>query len=279
MEKQLKQAIKITAAVFLLALSINMFLGPHHIAAGGVSGIGILLEFAFGINRAWIVLFLNLIMLILAAIFLGKKVFLNTLLGSLLFPIFLRIIPEIMLTQDRLLSVVFGSVVFAVGVAILYKIQASSGGTTIPPLILEKYFNISTSLGLFLTDVIIVCMNLYFFGFEEFLFAILSIVITSVVMNYIETGLKRKKAIMIISQNHSEILKKELFENINRGMTLFNVRGGNLEENKEMILMVISGREYPAVKEVIDKIDPSSFVIIYNVAEVHGLGFSYHPIQ
>lgn len=279
MEKNLKQIMEITIAVLLLALSINMFLGPHHIAAGGVSGIGILLEFSFGINRAWIVLSLNIVMLILAAVFLGKKVFFNTLFGSLLFPLLLRLIPEIMLTSDRLLSVIFGSIIFASGVALLYKIQASSGGTTIPPLIFEKYFGISTSLGLFLTDVVIVFMSLYVFGFEEFLFAILSIGITSIVMSYIETGLKRRRAVMVISQNQSTELKKQLKTETNRGMTLFDVRGGKENTSREMILMILSGQEYPAIKEIINTVDPTSFVIVYNVAEVHGLGFTYHPIQ
>ncbi|MBL1230161.1 YitT family protein [Enterococcus sp. BWB1-3] len=279
MKKQGTQILKIAAAVLLLAISINMFLGPHHIAAGGVSGIGILLEYMLGINRAWVVLSFNVVLLILAAIFLGKKVFWNTLFGSILFPLFLRVVPEIMLTTDRLLSVIFGSIIFAVGVALLYKIQASSGGTTIPPLIFEKYFGLNTSMGLFLTDVVIVFMSLYVFGFEEFLFAILSIGITSVVMTYIETGLKRRKAIMIISQSHAGDMRTQLQHEMNRGLTIFDIRGGKDDEGREMILMVVADQEYPRVKRVIDQIDPDSFVITYNVAEVHGLGFTYHPIQ
>lgn len=279
MKQQVMQILKITAAVLLLAISINMFLGPHHIAAGGVSGIGILLEFMLGIDRAWVVMGFNVVLLALAAIFLGKRAFLNTLVGSILFPICLRFVPEVTLTTDRLLSVVFGSVIFAIGVALLYKIQASSGGTTIPPLIFEKYFGLNTSLGLFLTDVVIVFMSLYVFGFEEFLFAILSIGITSAVMTYIETGLKRRKAIMIISQTHTTEMRTQLQEEMNRGMTLFDIRGGKDEQGREMILIVVADQEYPRVKKVIDQIDPESFVITYNVAEVHGLGFTYHPIQ
>lgn len=121
-----------------------------------------------------------------------------------------------MLTSDRLLSVIFGSLIFAVGVSILYKIQDSSGGTTIPPLIFEKYFNVNTSRGLFFTDFIIVMMSLYVFGFEEFLFAILSIGITSIIMNYIETGLKRRKAVMIISQRYTQELRQNLMAIVNR---------------------------------------------------------------
>lgn len=279
MINHLKHIFKIASAVLILAVSINMFLGPHHIAAGGASGIGILAEAAFGINRSVIVLSLNVVVLILAALFLGKKVFLNTLIGSLLFPLALRIVPATMLTGDRLLSVIFGSIIFAIGVAILYNIQASSGGTTIPPLIFEKYWGVNTSLGLFLTDTVIVFMSLYVFGFEEFLFAILSLGITSIVMSYIETGLKRRKVVMVISQQHSTEIRNKLTQEVNRGTTMFDVRGGNENANREMIMVVITGQEYPKLKKVIDDIDPQSFMITYNVAEVHGLGFSYHPIQ
>lgn len=279
MINQLKHIFKIASAVLILAISINMFLGPHHIAAGGASGIGILAEAAFGINRSVIVLSLNVVVLILAALFLGKKVFFNTLIGSLLFPLALRIVPATMLTGDRLLSVIFGSIIFAIGVAILYNIQASSGGTTIPPLIFEKYWGVNTSLGLLLTDTVIVFMSLYVFGFEEFLFAILSLGITSIVMSYIETGLKRRKVVMVISQEHSTEIRKKLTQEVNRGTTMFDVRGGKENANREMIMVVITGQEYPKLKKVIDDIDPQSFMITYNVAEVHGLGFSYHPIQ
>lgn len=124
-------------AILILAVSVNIFLGPHHIAAGGVSGIGVLAESLFGINQAWVVLVLNIVMLILAAIFLGKRVFYKTLICNILFPLLLRVVPQIMLTEDRLLSLIMGSVIFASGVAILYSIQASSGGTTIPLLIFQ----------------------------------------------------------------------------------------------------------------------------------------------
>lgn len=279
MVAQVKHFMKIVLAVLILAVSINMFLGPHHIAAGGVSGIGILAETALGIGRSWVVLSLNILVLVLAAIFLGKTVFLNTVVGSVVFPLFLRIVPEVMLTSDRLLSVIFGSLIFAVGVSILYTIQASSGGTTIPPLIFEKYFNLNTSVGLFVTDFIIVSMSLYVFGFEEFLFAILSIGITSIVMTYIETGMKRRKAIMIISQTKAAVLRASLMENVNRGLTILDIRGGRQEQAREMLLIVVSNQEYPEVKRIVDEIDPKSFMMTYNVAEVHGAGFTYHPIQ
>ena len=283
-EKRKKMTIlktygKITAALFLLAASINLFLGPHHVAAGGVSGIGILLESALGWDRAAVIMVLNIFMLILAYAFLGKGPFLKVLYGSFAFPVAIALVPEYMVAEDRLLSVIFGSAIFALGVAILYKNQSSSGGTTIPPLIFKKYFNLNPAIGLLATDAIVVSMNLFVFGFEEFLFAILSIVITSGVMTYIETGFNRKKSIMILSENHVNEIREAVFDKTARGATLLAAQGGYQQADKQVLLIVASDQEFMQIRQIIETIDPKAFVIVNNVSEVLGQGFSYHPIE
>ena len=275
----LKTYGKITAALFLLAASINLFLGPHHVAAGGVSGIGILLESALGWDRAAVIMVLNILMLILAYAFLGKGPFLKVLYGSFAFPVAIALVPEYMVAEDRLLSVIFGSAIFALGVAILYKNQSSSGGTTIPPLIFKKYFNLNPAIGLLATDAIVVSMNLFVFGFEEFLFAILSIVITSGVMTYIETGFNRKKSIMILSENHVNEIREAVFDKTVRGATLLAAQGGYQQADKQVLLIVASDQEFMQIRQIIETIDPKAFVIVNNVSEVLGQGFSYHPIE
>jgi len=275
----LKTYGKITAALFLLAASINLFLGPRHVAAGGVSGIGILLESALGWDRAAVIMVLNIFMLILAYAFLGKGPFLKVLYGSFAFPVAIALVPEYMVAEDRLLSVIFGSAIFALGVAILYKNQSSSGGTTIPPLIFKKYFNLNPAIGLLATDAIVVSMNLFVFGFEEFLFAILSIVITSGVMTYIETGFNRKKSIMILSENHVNEIREAVFDKTARGATLLAAQGGYQQADKQVLLIVASDQEFMQIRQIIETIDPKAFVIVNNVSEVLGQGFSYHPIE
>lgn len=271
--------IKILFALLILGVSINLFLGPHHVAAGGVSGLGILFESAFGMNRALVILALNSLMLVLAILFLGKKLFLKVLFGSIVFPLVIAIVPETMVTSDRLLSVIFGSAIFALGVAILYNNNSSSGGTTIPPLIFKKYFHLNTSIGLLLTDAVVVSLNLLIFGFEEFLYAILSIVITSIVMTYIETGLNRKKSIMIMSEDSLEEIRIHLTAEIGRGLTLLEAKGGYNRKPKEVLLIVTTDQEFTRIKPLIKEIDPTAFVIANNVAEVTGSGFTYHPIE
>ncbi len=279
MKKLVWSYAKILFALVILGVSINMFLGPHHIAAGGVSGLGILLESALGFNRALVIFVLNAVMLVLALLFLGKNLFFKVLFGSIIFPLVIAVVPETMVTSDRLLSVIFGSAIFALGVAILYKNNSSSGGTTIPPLIFKKYFGLNTSIGLLATDAVVVSLNLFIFGFEEFLYAILSIVITSMVMTYIETGMNRKKSIMLMSEEHLEEIRERLNQEIDRGLTLLDAKGGFNKKAKEVLMIITTDQEFLKIKAIVEEIDPEAFVVVSNVAEVMGSGFTYHPIE
>lgn len=277
--KRIRESFLIILAIFILAAGINLFLGPHHVAAGGVTGIGILLEETLNIDRSIVVLVLNLFMLLFAFVFLGKEIFLKSVLGSLVLPLALEIIPETMLVQDRFFSVAFGSVLFAIGVASLYWSGASSGGTTIPPLIFHKYFKLNTSVGYFLTDATIVVFNIFVFGMEEFLFAVASIVITTFVMGYIEIGLERKKAILVTSESHLDEIRNYLLSTtLDRSMTIFTVEGGQLSEQQKMLMVVMRRSEYAGIMRAIHQIDVQSFIIVYNIADVHGQGFNYQPV-
>lgn len=271
----------VIVALFTIAIAINMFLGPHDVAAGGVSGLGILFDAAFGWNRALVILVLNAVMLVLALVFLGRNKFYKLLFGSIVFPMTIAIVPEMMVTTDRLLSVLFGSAIFAVGVVILYRNNSSSGGTTIPPLILKKYFNINPSLGLLVTDGVVVSLNLFIFGVEEFLYAILSVIITSMTMEYLETGMNRKKSIMIMSETEEklEAIRIAIGKEVNRGVTLLNAKGGFSRREKEVLLIVTTDHEFFKIKKVVQEVDPKAFVLVNNVSEVLGSGFTFFPVE
>lgn len=143
----------------------------------------------------------------------------------------------------------------------------------------KKYFNLNTSLGLFLVDTIIVIFNIVIFGVEEFLFAILSLILVAIIMNYLETGLKKRKAVMIMSDQKIEEIKAGLLDEMGRGVTVFNVSGGYTGSEKTMLMVVLETREYQTILKVINSLDKKAFVIAYTVSEVHGLGFSYHTIE
>ena len=267
--KHLKKLIFIAIAIAFIAVSVNMFLGPHQIAAGGLTGLSIIIESAMGIDRSLTVFVVNMGILVLTYFFLGKEVFLNTVIGATLVPIFMDIVPRYMLIKNIMLSVLVGSVLFGIGVAILYKNKASSGGTAVPPLILKKYFNLDTSIGLFITDCIVVVISLLVFDLESFFFAIFSIFITSVTMRYIEDGTDKKKIVFILSEKQEEILN-ELLYTLNRGVTLMPVKGGHTRQEKDMMMITVDIRDYQKVLDTVDKFDKNAFMIANTVTDVHG---------
>ncbi|HAP9334111.1 TPA: YitT family protein, partial [Enterococcus faecium] len=108
---------------------------------------------------------------------------------------------------------------------------------------------------------------------------ILSIAITSIVMTYIETGINRKKSVMVMSEHYLEDIRLRLSAEIGRGLTLLEAKGGYNRKSKEVLLIVVTDHEFSRMKPLIEEIDPSAFVIVSSVAEVMGRGFTYHPIE
>jgi uncharacterized membrane-anchored protein YitT (DUF2179 family) len=169
-------------AIVLLSVCVNMFLAPHSIAAGGLTGLAVIFERMFGLERSMTILIGNGGLLVVTFIFLGRETFLNTVIGASLLPLIIRYVPNIMLIQDTMLSMVIGSALFGVAVTVLYRNNASSGGTAIPPLIFKKFFGLNTAIGLFLADGAVVALSLFVFSRDAFFFAVASIAITSVTM-------------------------------------------------------------------------------------------------
>jgi len=270
----IKKIFFIILSITILAISVNLFLAPHHIAAGGLTGLAIILENLLHIDRSIVVLIGNLFVLVLTFIFLGKEIFFNTVIGAILLPFIMGVIPHMALLNDVMLSMIIGSVLFGAGVAILYMNNASSGGTAVPPLILKKYFNINPSVGLFITDSIVVILSLIVFDTESFFFAIFSIFITSATMRYIESGLNKKKVIYILSDNQQAILNDILHE-IKRGVTVIPVTGGYTKKQSEMLMVTLESKDYQKIISLVDKHDKKAFMITSTVSDVHGLGFTY----
>jgi len=269
-----KKLAAIVFSIVLIAVVVNMFLGPHYIAAGGLTGLAIILEEWLNVSRSMVLLIGNGVVLTLALIFLGKEVFFNTILGATLLPLFVEIIPRFMLVSDRMLSMVIGSAIFGVAVTIMYQNNASSGGTAVPPLILKKYFNLSPSIGLFIADGIVVLLCLLVFDVDAFFFAIASVFITSATMSYLENGISKKRMVYIISDHH-EAITKEILHNIGRGVTIIPSIGAYENTQRPMLMVTLHKKNYQQLITVVDKYDKEAFMITDTVSDVHGEGFTY----
>ncbi|TYC46484.1 YitT family protein [Leuconostoc litchii] len=261
--------IIIVMALEIVAISINFFYAPAKVAAGGATGIAILMNELIGFDRAVTVLIVNLIMIILASIFLDRGTTARIAFGSIVLPILLKMTPSFQVLHDRTFSVLVGGSIFAVGVALLYRIDASSGGTAVPPMILKKYFRISPAISLLAIDTVVSLGNLATEGLEALILALFSLVITAVVMNYIETGLDRRKMVYITTNDRIDDLKQYLSEG-DKGFTIMDVRGGYMGDGREMLMVVLDNHEYNHFLRGIHQVDPEAFTIAYDISEAHG---------
>ena len=270
----LKKLSYILFSIVIMSIAVNMFLAPHDIAAGGFTGLAIILEKLFGLDRSMVLLIGNAVILLLTFVFLGKEIFFNTVIGALLLPVIIKFIPHIALVNDPMLSMIVGSVLFGVTVSILYKNNASSGGTSIPPLILKKYINLNTSIGLFITDGIVVVLNLFVFSVDSFFYAIFSIFITSAAMNYIEAGMNKKKLVYIISDK-GEVIKNDILNVIKRGVTIIPVQGAYTQNEMDMLMVTLDSKKYRQLISIVNGHDDKAFMITDTVSDVFGRGFTY----
>ena len=244
------------AGLEIIAISINLFYGPINIAAGGSTGISILVDAVWGINRSITVFVVNGLMLILAAIFLGKKTTQNIALGSLLLPVLMEVTPSFKAVNNDLLAVIYGGALMGLGVSLLYRVNASSGGTTIPPMILKKYFYLNPATTLLCIDMVIIFLNIFVDGWNAFFLAAFSQVVTAITMRYAETGFDKK---------YQDMLKEDY-----QGLTIYDVIGGYSDESKRQLLIVVDPREYGPLISKVHEIDQDAFIITENVAKVHG---------
>ena len=274
MLKRIRRIVLIILAVAVIAVAVNMFLGPHYIAAGGITGLAIIFESLFEFDRFITILVANAVILISALVFLGKEVFLNTLLGAAILPILIRYIPQRMLVDDPMLSMLAGSVLMAIAASTMYANKASSGGTSLPPLILKKYTGLSPSIGLFLSDGVVILLSLIVFNVDAFLYAIFSITVTAIAMSFIESGMHKRKMVFIISDKSKEITD-DIMNEIGRGVTLVPILGAYERAEKEMVMVTLNSKEYRELRTVVNKHDEYAFMITDSVSEVHGRGFTY----
>lgn len=261
--------IVIVMALEIVAISINFFYAPAKVAAGGATGLAILINELVGFDRAATVLIVNLIMIVLAAVFLDRGTTARIAFGSIFLPVLLKVTPSFQVLQDRTFAVLVGGSIFAVGVALLYRIDASSGGTAVPPMIFKKYFRISPALSLLAIDTVVSLGNLVTQGLEALILALFSLVITAVVMNYIETGLDRRKMVYITTNDRIDDLKKYLLDG-DKGFTIMDVRGGYMGDGREMLMVVLDNHEYNHFLRGIHQVDPEAFTIAYDISEAHG---------
>lgn len=261
----------------IYALAIVVFILPNNLITGGTTGLGITVQHYFGLPIHTFVLVFNVLMFLLGAAVLGKKFALTTLVSSFYYPIILGVFEEIPalanVTSDRMLSTVCGGLMIGLGIGVVLRAGASTGGMDIPPLVLNKKFGIPVSVMLYVFDFSILIMQMTFSNKEQIIYGILLVLIYTVVLDKVLLMGLSKTEVNIITEKYEE-LNLLIQEKLDRGTTLIYAQTGYMKKDQKVILTVVSNRELVRLNQLVQKVDPNAFMIIGHVNEVKGRGFS-----
>ncbi|MBE6034869.1 MAG: YitT family protein [Clostridiales bacterium] len=268
----------ILAANIILAFTVACFIRPHGIIMGGATGLSLTLEHYLNINLSFSLIVLNILLFLLGFFFLGKKFALTTILSTFLYPFFLSIFLSFQslthLTDDILLSTILGGILLGVGMGLILRMGASTGGMDIPPLILNKRFHIPVALSLYTFDTCILLTQTGFSTTEQVLYGILFTILTSFIVNKVILSGTQRSQLFIISKEYNKI-KDTLLHDLDLGVTLISMETAMTQTPQMAVLCVTTNRRVYSVNAVIQKIDPNAFITISSINEVKGRGFSF----
>ena len=263
------------------ALGVVLFLNASSLITGGTTGIAIFVRHLTGIPLPLFVFLLNMVMFLVGFIALGKRYALSTAVSTVFYPsalaLFEWIFRDVVLTTNPLLCTVFSGLLIGVGVGLVMRAGASSGGMDVPSLILHRFTRIPLWIPIYVTDIIILFLQATFSDTETILYGILLILIYSFVIDRIQTFGTAKMQLQVISSSPAA-MRETLLRELNRGVTLFHGQTGFLRQETDVILTVVSIRELNHAQKLILDTDPEAFVIITRVSEVQGRGFTLGKI-
>jgi uncharacterized membrane-anchored protein YitT (DUF2179 family) len=276
--KKLKEYALITIGVILVSISIECFLAPNKIAAGGTTGISIIINSFFpSIPIGILMLIMELILFVVAFIFIGSKFGAKTIYSSLSLSGMIlsleKLYPgELVVTNNLFLASVFGVFISAIGMAIVFNQNASTGGTDILAKILNKYAHLDIGKALLSIDFIVTIFAAATFGAEIGMYAILCVVMNGFVIDAVIEGLNICKQVMVISLKNNEI-SKFIMEDLDRGCTILEGKGAFSGDSTHILYAVLSRKEFIKLKNYIKEVDENAFITVSDVHEVLGNGF------
>ncbi len=267
--------IYLTLGCAIMAIGTALFLLPNQLSTGGFTGIATIFYYLFDFPMGTVILLLNIPFFILAFFKIGKKLVIKSIIGTSLLSLFIDIFerfPE--LTNDKLLACIYGGIFIGLGLALVLKSNASTGGTDLITYIAKAYKPyVKTSNIIVIVDVIIIGLNVLFFKKVEIgLYSAISIYLMGKMIDIVFEGVNFTKMVYIISQEYTEIAK-EIDKQLQRGSTGIYAKGMYTNTDKLMLLCVGSRNEVAKMKQIATQIDPKAFIIISNAREIWGKGF------
>ena len=263
----------------IYAAGVAYFILPAGLITGGTTGIAIFVQHYAGLPVSAFVSVFNIVMFVIGAVILGRSFALSTLLSTFAYPAFLATLERLAsytgpFSVDPMLCAIFGGVMIGASIALVVQNGASTGGMDIPPLVIQKYTGIPVSGTLCAFDVVILLLQFTFTDREQILYGILLVALYSVVLDRLLLSGKSKIGVKIISKQY-EAINHTILHQFDRGTTLLEVQGGYSRRDMYAIMAVVNQRELFKITEMVRELDPDAFIVITQVNEVRGRGFTH----
>lgn len=256
-----------------VALAFRLFLFPNEIASGGISGISTIIGHMFGVEPAITQWLFNVPLFIAGVIFLGRKFGAKTLVGTILVPLVVYLSRNMEpVTNEPFLAALFGGIGVGIGLGLVFRGKASTGGTDLAAQIVHKYSGLSLGVCVLILDGFVVLSSAFAFNIELALYALISLYVAGKTIDLVQVGLSYAKVALIIS-NDPDRIRHAIINDLDRGVTKLSGSGGYTEDERPVLMCVVNQTEVTKLKELVRSHDPHAFVIVTDANEVLGEGF------
>lgn len=260
--------------MFLSALTFNLFFSKYNIVNGGTSGLSIIFNHLYGIDESKFVFITSLILVALSFCLLGLKKTTKTIIGTLMYPLFIKITSYLLVYIDIesssfLLLMLYGGVLSGLASGIMLKTGFTTGGFNILYQILNKYMKISIGNASLISNSFIIVFGGIIFGIPNAIYAVITLIISSFITDRVLLGISKNKTFYIITDKEKDV-KEYITKKLSHKITMINVKGGYTNDKKKMLMCVVPTKEYFNLKEVVQEIDKEAFFLITDAYEAEG---------
>ncbi len=268
--------VVIIIGCLISSLGVNLFLSNAGLLSGGVTGIGLILQYLWNITSGITVFILNIPLFIVSYKFLSKRFTIYTAIGMISFSTALMItkpLSSLVKVDDTLLYCIYGGILSGIGYGLIFFRNGSIGGTDIITMVVrKKYSDLDIGKVGFAFNLIIVTLAAFIFGLPKALYTLISMFITSSILDRVLSGFTSKKLLLVLTEKEEDIINY-VIKDMNRGITSLMAEGGYTHNQKRLLYVAVTTSQMISLKNKILRIDPKAFITIIDVSEVKGKGF------
>lgn len=280
-KNRFKRYLFLIIGCFLTAFAFNVFFSPNNLVTGGVSGIAIILNNVFGISKPLFITISYILLIIFSYVFLGKEITKNSVIGSIFYPLFVYLTEDLASViqfdvNNMFLITIFGALISGIGSGLTFKYGFSTGGSDIICQIISKWFKISIGNSNKIINIIIIIGSGFFIGtgytyeWEKVMYALIAVYISTTLLDKVLLGISNSKSFYIITEHETDI-KNFLMNELGRGVTVLEGRGGYTGDRKKVLMCAIPTKQYFYAKEGILEIDKQAILLINDVYQSSGI--------